>query len=129
MIIFTIKQQGLIYSKKRTTLATEKGNKTGKINLSPGKNCFQIPFLPSKGYMNAVMVALIPTHNKPTLLPYKSIMDRLSQVYQTYFIKKPSADSWRPCCKKLLESQSQRFLQLYNLLFQDYSSLQIKPYL
>ena len=39
--------------------------------------------------MNAVMVALIPTHNKATLLPYKSIMDRLSQVYQTYFIKKP----------------------------------------
>lgn len=77
------------------------------------------------------MVALIPTHNKATLLPYKSIMDRLSQVYQTYFIKKPKRRFIEalPCCKKLLESQSQRFLQLYNLLFQDYSSLQIKPYL
>ena len=40
--------------------------------------------------MNAVMVALIPTDNKATILPYKSIMDRLSQVYQTYFIKKPN---------------------------------------
>lgn len=108
MIIFTIKQQGLIYSKKRTTLATEKGNKTGKINLLPGKNCFQIPFLPSKGYMNAVMVALIPTHNKATLLPYKSIMDRLSQVYQTYFIKKPKRRFIEALLQKIVrESESE----------------------